>query len=523
MTKDGIGDLTLSGNNAAFTGPLSVVFGTLFLNGAYGGSVSVSDGAHIVYNGPISGDLNITNGTITTLDVNTLFVGGNYTQAPGTIYIANVNSLGQSSLINMAGTASIAGSVQVDASRGVLPHAIYRILHADGGVSGTYGLINPYPLLHVLITYDANNVYLSFATNFVDGAMTPNEKKVAAQLDQFIPATTDEADVINNLLLLPPSQLSEALNVLSGEQYSNLILTNLYDSNRFNRQIFNSIRTNLNPCSRCVGIQNWGSGGGGQAFQKGNQANPGFNLQTFDFSTGMHACLGESWLLGGALAYNSDTAYSTIHANSLLQTGTAAVYSSFQKDWGYLVLDLMGARTWTNVRRHIQFGEIDRTARSSPGLAYGRFDLQGGADLGNCDYNLKPYVAGSAEVYHQQAVQEHGAGSLNLSTQSATKWLGSTQLGLHTSVTAKQSLSIDVDLAWQHYYGNLRVDETVRFQDFGTPFLIQGPKRGHDGLLAALYFITPEVNAWSIYLGAEGEVWRHWYSYEVNGGFGYRW
>jgi autotransporter-associated beta strand protein len=179
VTKNGTGNLTMSGNNSGFTGPLFVQSGTLFLDGAYGGSVTSSASAHIVYKGPISGNLDITSGTITTAGINTLQVGGNYTQAPNTIYIANLSSSGQSSLINIAGTASIAGSVQIDASLGVLTNHTYEILHANGGVSGTYGLINPYPALKVSITYDANNVYLSFGSSLLGLAATPNEKNVA--------------------------------------------------------------------------------------------------------------------------------------------------------------------------------------------------------------------------------------------------------------------------------------------------------------------------------------------------------
>jgi autotransporter-associated beta strand protein len=521
--KNGSGDLTMSGNNLAFTGPLSVLNGTLFLEGAYGGNVTVSSSARIVYSGPILGDLNITSGTITTIGVNALQVGGNYSQAPNTLYIANVNSAGQSSLINMAGIANIGGSVQVDASRGVLTNHTYQILHANGGVFGTYALINPYPLLHVFITYDPNNVYLSFGSNFIAVAETPNEKKVAVQLDQLSPTTNDEVVILNALLGLTSAEISKALNLLSGEPYSNLVLANVYGGSRFSRKIFNSVRTSINPCSRCEGINNWVSGGGGQGFQIGNQATPGFYLNSYDVNVGTHSCFGDSWLLGGALGFDSDTIHSDLQTKSMLKTGTVAIYSVFQQKRGYILTDLIAARTWSDVHRRIDFGSIDRTAHSAPHLAYGRFDLQVGADLGNCNYNVKPYAAGSAELYHQGNVNERGAQSVDLSMTSFNKWLASSQLGFHVSVTAKQKVSFDFDLAWQHYFGNLRVGEKTRFENFGAPFIIQGSKRGSDGCLVTLYAITPVAKAWSIYLGAEGEIWRDWYAYEVDGGLSYKW
>ena len=524
VTKNGTGNLTMSGNNSGFTGPLFVQSGTLFLDGAYGGSVTSSASAHIVYKGPISGNLDITSGTITTAGINTLQVGGNYTQAPNTIYIANLSSSGQSSLINIAGTASIAGSVQIDASLGVLTNHTYEILHANGGVSGTYGLINPYPALKVSITYDANNVYLSFGSSLLGLAATPNEKNVAAQLDKLIPTTTSENELLSSLLLLTPAETRKALNILSGEQYSNPILANMYDGSRFSKKIFNSLRTNINRCIRsCPGTYNWLSVGGGQGFQKGGHAHPGFNLGTYDINTGMHSCVNKSWIFGGALGYNSDFVDSDLHTETTMKTGTAAIYSCFQKELLYFVTDLIAARTWSRVNRRIHFGTIHQRAHSSPHLAYGRFDLQLGGNLGNCYYNIKPYIAGSVEVYHQESVHEQGARAINLSIQALTKWLGTSQLGFHTSFAPYRKTSIDFDIAWQHYFGNLRVYEDVRFEDFGTSFPILGPKRSQDGCLANLYITTPVGKSWSMYLGAEGEIWGDWYAYEADAGVSYKW
>lgn len=523
VNKTGSGDLTMTGNNSGFTGPLFVQTGTLFLSGAYGGSVTSAPAATIVYNGPITGDLNVT-GTITTDGVTSLQVGGNYFQTANAVYIANINSAGQSSLINIAGTASINGFVQINALGGVLLNANYTILHANGGVLGTYRLINPYPLLLASITYDANNVYLSFKNNILSAAVTRNEKEVANQLDNLTPTTQDEINVISSLLTLTSSQAQDALNQLSGEQYSNFILSSLYDSGRFSKRIYNSFRDFFNPCAEpCKTIDNWASIGGGRGFQEGNRTAKGFNLSSWDFSTGMHACLCDDYLLGGALRYDRDSVHSGLGGKATLNTASAAIYSLTHKKQGYVFADLIGGTSWGDFKRDINFGSIKRFANSDPRLSYGRFDLQLGADVNNQYFSLQPYFGISAELYHQEKIKEHRAESLNLLIKPLTKKLASSQVGLHFGSGYNKKLSMIFDLAWLHYYGSLQVSEKIRFTDFGTSFPILGPKRGHDGAEGSFYLFKPFGKSSELFLGAEGELWKKWHSYEFNAGVCLRW
>lgn len=522
INKIGTGNLTMTGNNSGFTGPLFVQVGTLFLNGAYGGNISVSPSATVVYNGPISGDLHVT-GTIRTNGVNTLLVGGNYFQTANAIYIVDFNSNGQSSLINIAGTASLNGFVQVNVSQGILLNSLYKILHANGGITGTYGLINPYPLLLPIITYDANNVYVKFESNILSAAVTQNEQQVANQLFNLVPSTPDELLVISSLLTLTTSEAQKALNVLSGEQYSNFILSALYESSRFNKRIYNSVRDIQSCFCNCKKINNWISGGGGKGYQKGNEDTSGFHLSSWDLNTGMHACLNKDWLLGGALRYDEDFVYSNLGGKAIFQTGNASIYSLYHKKRFYFFSDLIGGISCGEFKRTINFGSINRSAHSDPFLSYGRLDLQIGADLNNLRYNFQPFIAGSCELYHQSRVKEKKAESLDLLINSINKELVSSQLGLHFGSNNNRNFLITLDLAWHHYYGNLRVSETTRFEDFGTSFKINGPKRGHDGGEGSLYLSKPFGSFSEVFLGAEGEVWKRWYSYEFNGGVCFRW
>jgi fibronectin-binding autotransporter adhesin len=525
ITKSGSRDLTITGNNSAFTGPLFVQTGTLFLDGNYGGSVTASPGATIFYGGAIAGDLNITAGTITTIGIKTLNVNGNYTQTNGAIYLARVSSSGQSTLINIAGTATITGSsLQVDTSSGVLFHHTYTILQANGGVSGVYNLIGSYPGLGIFVTYDANHVYLSFGSNFISVAQTPNERHVAAQLDSLTSFTSDEAYVLGALSSInQANELREALNLMSGEQYTNFILTALYADSRLSERIYDAYRDLINPClTHCKGPHYWINAGGGKGFQAGSKAAAGFTVSNNgDVSVGVHSFFNEAWLLGGAIGYEADQIHSRLAGHADLNTTQGAIYSAYQTKHIYAQSELIGAISWADYKRPIKFAALNRSAKSKPQIAHGRFELEAGGSVGNCSFFAQPYIAGTAEVYHQNKIHEHEAQSLNLTIKPVTKWLASNFLGFHLNGNFKKKTEVVLDLAWQHYYGNLRVTEITRFNDFGSSFPIEGPKRGHDGALGALYISTAMSNCLRIYFKTSGQLWRGWQAYEFNGGINF--
>jgi uncharacterized protein with beta-barrel porin domain len=516
--KSGAGNLTMQGDNSLFSGLLSVQIGKLFLEGNYGGTVSMLPGTFVSYGGSIAGDLNVTEGTISTSGTGVFTVFGTYSQSADATYIAQFSSSGQASLISTPQTASIAGFVSLDVSQGVLTHHLYPILQASGGVSGTYALDNPYPSLLPLLSYDSDHVYVSFGTNFESIAATSNEKKVAQQIDLLSPTTPEENSLVNSLIFLSPGQAQDMLNQLTGEQYSSLILTTLFDDAGFRKNIYDAFRDLLSPCaSSCPGGNVWITGGGGRGFQEGNSSHPGFHTSNQSVTTGVHSCLEGEWLLGGALGYDFDSVHSDLQGNGKLRTGQLGLYSSFKKKRVYIAADIIGARTWARFIRPVQH------AKSNPRLTHGRFDLQVGTNWGSCKWRWQPYVAGSLEAYHQARINEKGGGATDLVISPLTKRLASSQLGLHFSMNFIKELFIDVDLGWQHYYGNLQVNQRVAFKGFGTSFEIEGPQRGHDGGNGAVYLSTAFRKGWMLYFETQGELWKNWHAYTFNGGVNYKW
>jgi outer membrane autotransporter protein len=98
--------------------------------------------------------------------IGTLTVNGNLTFQPGSFYAINLAPT-QHSQTNVIGNATInGGSVVLDPQLGNYGTNKIAILTATGGVTGTFNPTLAYSstlnLRGALLTYDANDVYLSF-------------------------------------------------------------------------------------------------------------------------------------------------------------------------------------------------------------------------------------------------------------------------------------------------------------------------------------------------------------------------
>lgn len=147
-------------NGGTMTGAVNVtgalVAGSLFTNSGTwnsGGGTSIFAGSL-----SSSGTINANDGTIGTLTID-----GNLVLSAGSVYRMDVGG-GAADRINVAGTASLAGSLAAFATGGTFTAGTYTLLTAAGGRSGTFGPLTTTPNnSSVSLRYDANNVYLDIA------------------------------------------------------------------------------------------------------------------------------------------------------------------------------------------------------------------------------------------------------------------------------------------------------------------------------------------------------------------------
>jgi autotransporter-associated beta strand protein len=217
VQKSGAAMLTVTGTSSS---TVSHQTGWLINNGTMG-STTVASGAFLGGNGTISGNLT-NNGTVSPGNSpGTITVSGNYVQPAGGKLVIELASATSFDLLAVGGTASLAGSLQIDALAGYNPVGkTFTFLTAPGGVSGTFGTLSGNALVtnsaavHSAIVYAPTSVSLTYVQlPFAGFALTPNQI-ATAKAAQNDPAITAALNVVPTA-----GQFPAALNALSPQDY----------------------------------------------------------------------------------------------------------------------------------------------------------------------------------------------------------------------------------------------------------------------------------------------------------------
>jgi fibronectin-binding autotransporter adhesin len=185
VTKIGSGLLNLTGAST-LSGATTVQAGHLAVNGLLANSpVTVVDGTLLSGNGTVGGlEARAGSSVAPGNSIGTLKVAGNVNFRAGSIYQVETNAAGVSDRIEATGTATLSGgTVQVLAERGTYqPSTTYRILTADGGVTGQFDRVRSnFAFLSPWLSYDTNTVSLTLVQTGAlrSAAVTANQLNVA--------------------------------------------------------------------------------------------------------------------------------------------------------------------------------------------------------------------------------------------------------------------------------------------------------------------------------------------------------
>jgi autotransporter-associated beta strand protein len=237
IQKTNSGQLTLTANSSSYQGTTNINQGTLVMDGQLGGQLHVGGSGTLKGVGVVE-DLTVFGTIAPGHPLGALTVNGTYIQQPGSIYQVDLNSAGNSDLINIQGSATINGGT-VQLLPGPPPYTSgtrYTILQALGGVTGTYsGLTTPnLPYLFFDLSYDANHVYLDVFRSGIDFsalAITPNQIATANAIETIRPTNPLYVAVSN---LDSPELARAAFDLLSGEIHAS-ILGSVVEENRYLR------------------------------------------------------------------------------------------------------------------------------------------------------------------------------------------------------------------------------------------------------------------------------------------------
>jgi uncharacterized protein with beta-barrel porin domain len=200
---------------------------SLNLAGSLGGNVFATAGGTVGGTGSVVGNL-FNSGTVAPGNsIGTLSVAGNFTQTGSGVLTTEVAGGGQSDRLNVGGTATLGGTLQITALPGMsfAPSTTYTLVNAAGGLTGTFASVNElYPFLLSSLRYDANNAYLDLQIGgFAAASATQTQAAVANVLDANVGnATGDFATVLGAMAFntIGNAQAQATLQALSGNNYA---------------------------------------------------------------------------------------------------------------------------------------------------------------------------------------------------------------------------------------------------------------------------------------------------------------
>jgi len=534
LDKIGSGTLILTGAST-YTGDTNVNEGVLTVNGSLVSAVSINSGGTLTGTGTIGG-LSVGSGGIVAPgnSIGTLRVAGDVSFDEGSIYRVKANAAGQSDKIIATGATSIdGGTVQVLAQNGTYARQTkYTILTASGGVDGEFdNVTSNLAFLTPLLSYDPNNVVLTLIRNditFASVAQTPNQRTVAAALDQSPPLKPLVGAVAN----LTVAGARQAFDALSGEVHGS-VQTTMIDDSRYIRQAVlgrlrqapyagadgamaalgsggpilayaepaadrgladrnsdrptQAINQMLSAPAQSPDLTFWAQGVGawGRVNSDGNAADLSRNLG--GGFTGFDGRFGE-WRAGLAGGYTNASASVSARASSAnIDSAYFAGYGG--TSYGALNFRSGAALAWhtLGISRSIVFPGFSEQASARYSAISGQVFGEVGYGMSFGNIAVEPF-AGLAWVYlNTESFNETGGGLAALGASGTQDDVNYSTLGARLASTYLMpngmTLMPRASLAWQHAFGTVTPSALLAFQSTGATFGILGVPIARDAAL----------------------------------------
>jgi outer membrane autotransporter protein len=497
------GTTSYTGDGSGFTGTAEISGGVFNVNNTLGGMVNVTGGA-LGGTGLLTGALTIGAGgtiapgnSIGTLNVTDITI------AAGSTYEVEVDSAGNSDLINATGTATINGStVQVLPFPDFALGTTYTIVTAAGGVAGTYDMATGSLFITPTLTYDANNVFLSLAqtTAFTAVAMTPNQVAAAGGAQSLGGGT-----LFNAIALLGTAdEANAAFDAVSGEVHASAGTALIGDS-RFVREVANErIRSafgevtgkampvlaygedgrELAPAdTHRFAVWGQGFGSWGRRQSDGNAAAMGRNIG--GIFLGGDALVSDNVRLGLMGGYSHTNLNINGRASAAAaDTYTLGAYGGGQ--WNAFSLNGGLAHSWHSLStsRSVNFtGFSDSlsasyTARTFQAYAEAAYSIEHG------NARISPFANLAYVNLHTDGFTEAGgAAALTASGQNQAAFFTTLGLRGETNVKlGKMNANLRGMLGWRHAFGNTPTS-THGFVSGGSAFTVAGVPVARDALV----------------------------------------
>ncbi|WP_043588586.1 autotransporter-associated beta strand repeat-containing protein [Geminisphaera colitermitum] len=473
------GTTTLTGANT-YTGDTLVNGGTLVLDDGSVSATTVASGAFLRGEGTINGDL-FNSGTVSPgFSPGTLIVTGNFTQTTGGILVIEIASAVSFDQIIVSGSASLAGTLQLDLLDGYNPVGqSFEILTAAGGVTGTFSPVTGSAAIDATVTYNANDVTVSFIQlPFASFGETPNQIAVAnaAQLD---PALTAALNGVPTAAELPA-----ALNALSPQGYQ------IWSDIAFARSLSLSERLARDP-----GVISGHDNFYFQVGQSRNRATGDSDVGTASFKSdtglvGGDYAIGENLVLGGFFDYTeTDAGLGSSGSSTKVKSKMPGIRAAWRKDAWFANAAIAYSFDDYESTRSIAFTGTSATAKSDTNGRQWLMDISGGRRFIAGPMTLSPFVGLLANAWKADGFTETGAGAFNNRVGDQSAHSLRSQLGLEASfdfIIGTVVLRPHVRGAWIHEFENDSRSINAAFGAVNYTIVTRKPERDSARLSAGL-------------------------------------
>lgn len=510
LSKSGLGWLRLSGNNSfgglrvkdgvleltgANTYAAQVEGGTLVVNGTLTtASLPVLAGGALGGSGRIVGDVRIEGAVSPGNSIGTLSVQGNYVQAAGSTYVAELSAGGASDRIDVSGQARLEGGklVVLHAPGQYMLGQSFNVISAAGGVSGQFASLDQTafsPFLKFGLSYAANQVGIDVTRGaaLAASAQTDNQRAAAAAADRLAIGQ----GIPQPLTQLFPEQALAALDALSGEAHASLRSVMVDDQRHVRDAALSRARAgrgdfaadSAGESSQGAWVQLLKSGGtlDGDGNAARNEYSGSATLLGYDYRFDGGWRIG---VLGGSGRSDSDDARND---KGRIKTRHLGLYAG--QNWGGFGLSagLSFARHDVDLDRGIAFNGFNDRARSNydadskQGFVEGAYRFDTGA------WAFEPYAQFAQVRVNSDGFQESG-GAAALTGRSADSRVNLSTLGLRFNVDLKGSqqeqswLSLRGGLGRRHASGDLNPATSVAWRG-GEAFQVHGAPLADDATL----------------------------------------
>ncbi len=416
----------------------------------------------------------------------------------------------------------------------------YTILSATDGLNGAFaGATTNLAFLKPLLSYDAENVFLSLVTGFAAGAQTGNQRAVGTVLDGVSnTATGDFSNVLNAMANLNTSQGTAALDAISGQAYSGFASANLASGLMFMNAVGQQMSLlhggngggtrvalaevcNVTPADACDvdPTHRWGAwiaGVGGLGSVAGNNGAGTLTYNLGGVAVGADYRFDPRFLAGVSVGYSSGRQWvNGIDGQANTDNFNLSLYGSYTE--GAVYVDALVGYGYNDnqMRRNIAIAGLQpRTALGQTHANQFLGQVEAGYKIGvfaPAALSLTPFGRLQAATGTQAGFTESGANSLNLTVaQQTTNALRSTvgvDLGGAIDAGWREKLAFRVRLGWAHEFADTSRPMTATFAGApGFGFTVLGAAPQRDSAVLGLALNTAVGAATSIYARYDGEV-----------------